>query len=165
MLKKILLTGTALLLAGCTWANPEKDGDASDQTTNSGQTAEFQKDEQVTDEELIRYNLYPNPSEYYEQENLDRSMDNTDGNANNHANNQGGDQQLKRDLYYELMQLEEVRQAGISITDDKIFIAINLENRSDPKETVQLVKEVTEEMTGRSDIIVDVDPDFDTRIE
>lgn len=61
MIKKtIFLTLIAIIMTGCTWVNPEKDK----QRTDGGQTAEMQKDQKVTDEELIRYNLYSNPTEY-----------------------------------------------------------------------------------------------------
>ncbi|MBR7553407.1 YhcN/YlaJ family sporulation lipoprotein [Allobacillus sp. GCM10007491] len=155
MVKKILLfILIAIIATGCTWVNPEKDKQAD---------GAFQKDEEVTDEELIRYNLYSNPTEYYEQKNLERTMDNSNENT---SDSEGPGNKTERQIYYELMQLEEVRQAGLAITEDKIYIAINLENRSEPKETVKRVKDIVEKITGRSDIIVDVDPDYyDSRIE
>ena len=159
MIKKtIFLTLIAIIITVCTWVNPEKDK----QRTDGGQTAEMQKDQKVTDEELIRYNLYSNPTEYYEQKNLERSMNNSSENTNDE---EGPGNKTERHIYYELMQLEEVRQVGLAIREDKIFVAINLESRSDPKETVQRVKEIVEDITDRSDIIVDVNPDFDSRIE
>lgn len=103
MIKKtIFLTLIAIIMTGCTWVNPEKDK----QRTDGGQTAEMQKDQKVTDEELIRYNLYSNPTEYYEQKNLERSMNNSSENTNDE---EGPGNKTERHIYYELMQLEEIR--------------------------------------------------------
>ncbi|PKR79108.1 hypothetical protein CEY16_04980 [Halalkalibacillus sediminis] len=160
MLKKMLILLTVVLLSACTYVDPRKDNSL----TNSEQITEIHTDEKVTDEELIRYNLYENPYEYYEKKELEGTMDNTSG-GGTMSDDTGKRVERERQIYYELVRLEEVRQAGVSIRPQKITVAINLESRTEPEEAVEKVREVVENITGRTDIDVIVDGEHNNRIE
>ncbi|WP_188206274.1 YhcN/YlaJ family sporulation lipoprotein [Alkalibacillus aidingensis] len=163
MFKKLglLLTFTFLLTA-CTYVNPDDPDDSS--LTNSEQSTEMQLDDEVTDEELIRINMYENPHEYFKHEEIDDSLENSDGQPHISEETSENNEQM-RQVYYQVMHLDEVRQAGISIQDDQIYVAINVATRTDEDEAIAKVKEVVENITDRSDITVYVDREFHNRIE
>lgn len=166
-LKKTFIFFSILLLitlSACTFVNPNHDSSL----TNSEQTTEVQT-KRLTEEEAIRYNMYPNPYESYERRETRESLNNSNGHAygnpRSRAEQDDERNEQHRTIYYQLRQMNEIREAGISIQDDRIYVAINLGSRADEDTVIGQVKEVVEKVTGRSDITVWVDREFHNRIE
>lgn len=152
-----------MLMSACTLAKPNHEGSL----TNSEQTTEIQT-KRLTQEEAIRYNMYPNPYEYYERTETEQTLRNSDGYGR--GNPRRAEQNVERNeqqrtIYYELRQMREIVEAGVSIQDDHIYVAINLASRTDRDDVIDKVKEIVEKATGRTDVTVWVDREFHNRIE
>ncbi|WP_027963548.1 YhcN/YlaJ family sporulation lipoprotein [Halalkalibacillus halophilus] len=157
---KWIIVLSIFLLSACTFVNPEKEGSL----TNSEQSTEMQQDEKVSDDELITYNLYPNPKEYFDQREIDQTLDQTDPTpTDSDAANEVT--QYEREIYRQVTELDEVKQAGITVQEDQIYVAINMSSRTDEEVAIEKVKQVVENITDRSDITVFVDREFHNRIE
>ncbi|WP_307066580.1 YhcN/YlaJ family sporulation lipoprotein [Alkalibacillus filiformis] len=165
MFKQITLMATLVFtLTACTYVNPGKVNSDEDSVTNSQQSTQMQQDQQLTDEQKIRLNMYENPYEYFERDEVEDTLDNSDGRP--HVSEEASERiEEERKLYHRIMNLDEVRQVGISLQDDHIFVAINLKTRTTETEAIERVTEVVEDETGRTDVTVWVDREFHNRIE
>ncbi|GEL77467.1 YhcN/YlaJ family sporulation lipoprotein [Tenuibacillus multivorans] len=164
MFKKIILFFSIIFLSACTFVNPDRQKES---ISDGEQTTEIQwnQEQQTTDEERIRYNAYPNPYEYYEQRETEESLGNTDNRDNIRTEEFRRENELNRQIYYELRNMREIREAGVSVQQDQIYVAINLASRADRDEVVEKVEEVVQNITDRTDITVYVDMEFHNRIE
>ncbi|GAA0456954.1 YhcN/YlaJ family sporulation lipoprotein [Alkalibacillus silvisoli] len=165
MFKQLTLMATLVfILSACTYVNPSKVDSDQDSVTNSQQSTQMQQDQKLTDEEQIRLNMYENPYEYFKRRDVDDTLDNSDSRP--HVSEEASDRiEQERQLYYRIMQLDEIRQAGISYQDDHIYVAVNLKTRTSEPEAIESVTEVVENVTGRTDVTVYVDREFHNRIE
>ncbi|RPF55510.1 YhcN/YlaJ family sporulation lipoprotein [Aquisalibacillus elongatus] len=161
MFKKLMLLISIGLLSACTFVNPDQEESWSD----GEQTTDIQLDQKPSTEEKIRYNTYENPYEYYYDRETDNSLGNTDNNDRIRDEEFRERNEQNRQIYYDLRELDEVRDAGVSVQDNQIYVYIILESRSNEEETVEKVKEVVENITDRTDIIVNINEEFHNRIE
>lgn len=152
-----------VLLGACTFVNPNQEESISDgeETTD----IQFDQQQEPSTEEKIRYNMYPNPYEYYKQRETEESLGNTDNNGRIRDEKFRERNEQNRQIYYELRNLREIREAGVAVTDDQIYVAIYLASRVEEEEAIEKTKEVVENITGRTDISVSVDEEFHNRIE
>ncbi|WP_194840777.1 YhcN/YlaJ family sporulation lipoprotein [Filobacillus milosensis] len=163
MFKKMIVFFSIMLLGACTYVNPEKQEES---ISNSEETTEIQFDqERPTDEELIRYNNYENPYEYYEQRETDKSLGNTDNSKRIRSEKFREQNDLNRNIYYELRNMREFIEVGVSVQDQQIYVAVHLANRVTEDEAIAKVKEVVENITGRTDVTVYVNQEYHNRIE
>ncbi|SEP93227.1 YhcN/YlaJ family sporulation lipoprotein [Piscibacillus halophilus] len=164
MFKKSILLISLIFLGACTFVNPEQEEES---ITDGEETTDIQFDqpEEPTTEEKIRYNAYPNPYEYYEQRETDESLGNTDNRDRIRDEKFKRRNELNRQIYYELRNMREIREAGVAVTEDQIYVAVYLASRVEEEEAIEKVKEVVENITGRTDISVSVDEEFHNRIE
>ncbi|MGM8214233.1 YhcN/YlaJ family sporulation lipoprotein [Bacillaceae bacterium W0354] len=163
MKRLLIFFSILLILTACTLTKPDQEGSL----TNSEQTTDIQT-KRLTQDEAIRYNMYPNPYEYYEREETEETLDNTNGyrfGSDNGTEQRNEINVQQRNIYYELRQMREIREAGVSIQDDHIYVAVNLSSRTNEEQVIEKVKEVVENITGRTDITVWVDREFHNRIE
>ncbi|MET3682531.1 hypothetical protein ABID56_000612 [Alkalibacillus flavidus] len=151
---------TVVMLTGCTFVNPDRESSL----TNSQESTRMQQDKKLTDEEKIRLNMYENPYEYFKEKEIEKTLDNSDGRP--YVSKEVSERiETERQLYYQLMHLDEVDQAGINIQDDHIYISIDLPSRTTEEDAIQRVKEIVHKVTERTDVTVYVNREFHNRIE
>ncbi|WP_054753416.1 YhcN/YlaJ family sporulation lipoprotein [Piscibacillus salipiscarius] len=163
MFKKWVLLMSLVLLGACTFVNPNKDESISDgeETTQ----IQFDQQQEPSTEEKIRYNMYPNAYEYYKQRQTEESLGNTDNSERIRDKKFQKQNEQNRQIYYELRNLREIREAGVAVTEGQIYVSIAIASRVEEEEAIEKVKEVVENITGRTDISINVDEEFHNRIE
>ncbi|NIK11254.1 YhcN/YlaJ family sporulation lipoprotein [Alkalibacillus almallahensis] len=156
----VIILVTFVLVSGCTFVNPEREANR----TQDDHTMESQGDAELTPEQQIRLNMYENPHEYFNEKQIEDTLDNSDGKP--YVSKEVTERkEMERKLYEEVMHLDEIKQAGISVQEKHIYVSVQLTSRTTEEEAVTEVKKVVEDITDRTDVSVYVNREFHNRIE